>query len=134
MTWIIRLPGGAGTVESDDFTLDDLEYCETAGGVPWSRMNPWLSGVKVARAFIRTAYRHSGMTPQEADDATQRIALRYVKSMFDHRPDKPFGEDDEAAEPSEDEEPVPLDRSSPPTSIGAPPAGDGPRTKRARSA
>lgn len=122
MTWTMRLPGGRGAVESDDFTLDDLDRIERATGQPWSTLNPWRDA-KTAREFIRTAYRHSGLTDAQADDATKRIALRHVKSLFEHRPDEPLAEGDD--EEDGGGPPVPLDRRRRSTSTGAPPAGAG---------
>ena len=118
MTWVMTLPARAGTVESDDFTLDDLDAIEKATGQPWSTLNPWRDA-KVAREFIRTAYRHTGITDEQADDATRRIALRHVKSLFEHRPDEPLSD-----EPAKDDG-GPLDRKRHRSSTGAPPAGDG---------
>lgn len=81
MTWVIQIPDGP-KVESDDFTLDDLDKIEKQTGTFWSVMNP-LRESKVARAFLQTAYTHAGLDPADVDNLT----MKTLKSMFDFVPD-----------------------------------------------
>jgi hypothetical protein len=85
MTWLITV--GEGTVESDDFTIGDLGQIEKESETYWSIANP-LRSSRVARAFLRVAYRRSGRDPEEVDGLT----LGQLKSMFDFRADADDGE------------------------------------------
>jgi hypothetical protein len=87
MTWLIRIPDGP-VVESDDFTLDDLDRIEKETGTYWSIMNP-LRESKVARAFLRTAYRRADMDPAGVDTLT----MRTLKGMFEYIEDASAGDD-----------------------------------------
>lgn len=121
MAWIIRTPNGE--VSSDDFTLSDLGEVEAETGEPWSTLNVFRS-IKVAKAFMRIAYRHVGLDPDEVDGLT----LGAWKHSFDFTEDKPFPGGDDAD---------PLgspNQSSSESSPGAPVASVGGRAKRAKSA
>lgn len=122
MTWIVQWDGQR--VSSDDFTLDDLIALEKETGTPWSALNP-MREVKIARAFLRTAIKHSGGDPDEADKAT----LRRLKHVFEFEEDEPWPGDAEGAEDD-----APLDLKGRGSSPGAPDASTGARPKRARSA
>lgn len=126
MTWIIRLPDGR-QVESDDFTLDDLDRTEKATGVPWATFNPWRDA-KVCREFLRTAYLHLGMPQEDADAAVAATTLRDAKRMFDYRPDDTDGDSPGGGGAA------PLDRRRPSSSRGARTGTGGPPPSPGRSA
>lgn len=120
MTWIMRLPDGA-EASSDDFTLGDLEQVEDEGGQPWSVANCYRSA-KVARAFLRVAYRRGGLDPTDVDALT----MKRLKRVFVFQEDEPVDTDGEETDDS------PLDQTtSPVSSPGASSAAAGPRRKPA---
>jgi hypothetical protein len=116
MTWVIQIPDGP-KVESDDFTLDDLDRIEKETGTFWSVMNP-LRESKVARAFLKVAYTHADLDPALVDGLT----MKTLKGMFDFKADEP-----------EEAEAVPLGRKAPKdrmrksSSAGARSASNGPQ-------
>lgn len=116
MSYVIRTT--AGEINTDDFTLADLGWCEEQSGTPWSIQNPWKS-IKVAKAMHRTALVRLGVAEADAEAATERLTLRQMKSMFQWR-------EDEAADIAGDDA-GPL--GSPPPNIppSSPGASDGSR-------
>jgi len=87
MPFIIRVPGHP-EIEDLDFTLDDLDSVERESGVIWVLASPFKSA-KVAKAYLKVAYRRHGLDPDEVDRLTQR----QMRGWLDFRPD------DDAAEP-----------------------------------
>ena len=115
MTWIIRIPDGP-EVESDDFLLDDLDRIERESGIFWSVANP-LREAKVARAFLKAAYRRAGLD----EDLVDSLRMGQIKSVFRYRPDERAGGDAET--PTK----APRGRKRKPSSGGAPNGTGGPR-------
>jgi hypothetical protein len=78
--WRVHLPDGR-TVDSDDFTLDDVERIETLTDVAWATMNP-LASLKQAKAFLLVAALHAGATEQQATELLAGLNLRGIKGAF----------------------------------------------------
>ena len=123
MTWVLKV--GDGEVSSDDFLLADMETIEAESGEFWSTANPARSA-KAARAFLRAAYRHADLDPDEVDG----LRMAVLKSMFEYRPDE--------AEPEPDGErptkPRNRGRTSRSSSPGAPTVTGGPQLQPVNSA
>ena len=97
--WLIKV--GDKTVESDDFTIGDLEEIEKATATPWSIANP-LRDIKVARAFLATAMLREGVADREVEQALRTITLRSLKNTFAFKPD----DEDEPEVRSEEDDPL----------------------------
>lgn len=82
MPFIIRIPGHE-PVEDLDFTLDDMDLIERESGVFWVMASPFKSA-KVAKAYLKVAYRHLGLDPKAIDKLTQRD----MRGWFDYEEDK----------------------------------------------
>ena len=117
MAWTIKY--GGQTLDSDDFTIEELGEVERASGEPWSIINP-LRSVKVARAFIAVLMLRT-MDKDEVPSALKALTLKKMRLAFEYRPD----EDEDAVGAAQG----PLD-SSPegtiPESSAGEPEGDGP--------
>ena len=108
MTWTVTTP--AGPVSSDDFTLGDLDDIEKGSDTFWSVANPWRHA-RVARGFLRAAYRAKGLDPGLVDSLT----MGALKTAFDYEPDP----GDEAADPTRGRRGRSTRASSAPSSKGS---------------
>lgn len=82
MPFIIRIPGHP-ELEDLDFTLDMMDSIERESGVYWVLASPFKSA-KVAKAYLKVAYRHHGLDPDEVDRLTQRE----MRGWLDYREDE----------------------------------------------
>jgi hypothetical protein len=81
MPFVMRIPGYP-EVEDLDFTLDQMDTIERESGVFWVAAHPFKSA-KVAKAYLRVAYRIHGLDPDEVNTLTQR----QMRGWLDYRPD-----------------------------------------------
>ena len=93
MSWVIRIPGGT-SVNSDDFTIEDLGEIEKATGESWAIANP-LRSVAVAKGFLAAAMLRAGKSPAEVETALTLVRLKQLKNAFTYVDDEDGGEEEE---------------------------------------
>ena len=117
MAWMIKYQGQ--TLDSDDFTIEELGEVERASGEPWSVVNP-LRSVKVARAFLAVLMLRT-MDKDEVPSALKALTLKKMRTAFEYRSDE---EDDDASGVAQG--PLESPEETTPESSAGEPARDGP--------
>ena len=115
MPFIIKIPGHP-EVEDLDFTLDQMDMIERESGVFWVLASPFKSA-KVAKAYLKAAYRMHGLDPDDVDTLRQRD----MRGWIDFRAD----ESDAEAAPTTPTKGRTA-RKRPASSVGAPTPTTGP--------
>jgi hypothetical protein len=82
MPFIVKIPGHP-ELDELDMTLDELDFLETDSGVSWLLASPFKSA-KVAKSYLKIAYRRYGMDLEPLDSITQRDIIGW----FEYRQDE----------------------------------------------
>ncbi len=127
MTWRITFEGL--TLDSDDFTIEELGAAEKIADTPWSILNP-LRNVLAAKAFLSITLLRRGLADTEVQARLNSLSLKELKNAFEWVPET---EDSETPEGEEQLE-LPLDLTTPVSSPSVRKGSAGARTKRGNAA
>lgn len=130
MSWEITYQGNH--LNSDDFTLDELEAVEKASGVPWSILNAYRE-VRVAKALLAVLLVRLGQSDAQMTDTLTKLTMRDIKNVFTWIPEDGEEKNNEVDD-SDPLEQTNLRQISPNSSTGVSGITTGPRKKRANSA